>query len=49
MEFHFDVNYLLPDEITVIDSRLYPFKAHHVKEKGYVQILRVLSYLHPQL
>ena len=36
MEFHFDINHLLPDEITVVDSKLHPFKAQHVKEKGFV-------------
>ena len=34
MEFQFDVNQVLPDDITVVDSTLYPFSAHHIREKG---------------
>jgi len=34
MEFHFDVNQVLPEDITVVDSTLHSFKAHHIREKG---------------
>ena len=37
MEFHFDVNPVLPDDITVVDSKLQPFRANHVREKGCVR------------
>ena len=42
MEFPFDINQLLPDDITVIDSKLHPFTSHHIKEKWLVYHL--LSY-----
>eukprot|EP00795_Rhopilema_esculentum_P010647 gene10647-19389_t len=39
MEFQFDINVILPEEITLIDSRINPFKHTHVKEKG-IEVLK---------
>ncbi len=51
MEFSFDINRLLPDEITVVDNRLSPFKLQAQQQKrSVVKALGykyVLKFLHP--
>ena len=44
MEFHFDVNQVLPEDITVVDSTLHSFKAHHIREKGCVLTFNPAKY-----